>query len=263
MTSMVVRYINLIQRHVNVVEPTILPNKISKLGSAKFGLRFVQLCSILMQIIWRNPSEIQYLPGWLLSLRRESPVIAHTPLIPYSAIRYLNRLLHLDDSVFEYGSGGSTLWLADRVQRIVSVEHTSYWYERVEQEVARTKPAASVTLVLKPVDELQVEGSSNEENRATAASRKLDDYINVVDQFEDDSFDLVFVDGLDTIRVACITRAQNKVRPGGLLVLDDSSRPSYNEVNALLRSWSREKFWGVRPHFVWPSQTTCWRRPRQ
>jgi hypothetical protein len=51
--------------------------------------------------------------------------------------------------VFEYGSGASTVWLARRVARIVSVEHDGPWRDLV---AARLGAHPNATLMFVPVD---------------------------------------------------------------------------------------------------------------
>jgi len=45
----------------------------------------------------------------------------------YPAIRFLERRLSNSLEVFEFGSGNSTLWWAERVSRIDSCEHDAQW----------------------------------------------------------------------------------------------------------------------------------------
>ena len=62
------------------------------------------------------------------------------------------------------------------------------------------------------------------------------DYIAAIDEFEDEYFDIIAIDGRE--RVACLVHAIPKLRPGGVLVLDDSNRPKYGEFSRLLQEWS-------------------------
>ena len=50
----------------------------------------------------------------------------------------------------------------------------------------------------------------------------FDDYVAAINDELDNSLDLVIVDG--RARVECVRRAMPKVKPGGLLLLDDTGR---------------------------------------
>src|SRR6266576_1205646 len=72
--------------------------------------------------------------GWRRSLAG-SALKDRQPWMPFAARRQLARILSRGTTVFEYGAGGSTLWLADRVARVISVEHDPAWYEEMRDHV--------------------------------------------------------------------------------------------------------------------------------
>ena len=49
----------------------------------------------------------------------------------------------------------------------------------------------------------------------------FDDYISAIDEFPEGSLDIVIVDGI--CRVECARRAVKKVKPNGLVVVDDTN----------------------------------------
>jgi len=57
------------------------------------------------------------------------------PWLNYPAIQFLDKRISEEHTIFEYGSGNSTEWLAKRVDTIVSVEHDLDWSERVAPEL--------------------------------------------------------------------------------------------------------------------------------
>jgi hypothetical protein len=86
-------------------------------------------------------------------------------------------------------------------------------------------------------------------------------YVAAIDAFPDGFFDLVVVDGRS--RAACLDRAVPKIRPGGMLVLDDADRPEYADAIAELPPWPRRDFRGLRPgRRSDPSLTLILTRPR-
>src|SRR6476469_2127444 len=84
------------------------------------------------QAIVRNPSEIRAIPEWLQSLRSSDGAIgAELPWLAYGAIEFLCEYLDDSKSVYGFGSGGSTIWLAGRSKTVTSVEHDRDWFEVV------------------------------------------------------------------------------------------------------------------------------------
>src|SRR5688572_27506537 len=56
-----------------------------------------------------------------------SSLLQPLPWLPAAAVSFLDdKLAGL--SVFEWGSGGSTLWFAERARSVVSVEHDPVWF---------------------------------------------------------------------------------------------------------------------------------------
>ncbi|MDM8553380.1 hypothetical protein QUF75_01435 [Desulfococcaceae bacterium HSG7] len=73
---------------------------------------------------------IRFYPSWTRSLNgSKTPLKDVQPWIAFGAIRFLEKHLHEDMHVFEYGIGGSTLFFAKRVKAVVSIEHDKEWYE--------------------------------------------------------------------------------------------------------------------------------------
>jgi hypothetical protein len=52
-----------------------------------------------------------------------------------------------------------------------------------------------------------------------------------------------------------------KVKPGGLLLLDDSTRPDYAGLLEHLAGWTRTDYVGLNMGGGLPRQTSVWHRP--
>lgn len=120
----------------------------------------------------------------------QSPVERALPWYSWPAIRVLRHWLQPHHTVIEFGGGGSTLFYADRVKSVLTVEDHPEWLTRL-----RSLVPFNVTLV-ESVPEV-----------ATA--------------------DLIAVDCSDNFsepvsRVKALDWAYSNVKPGGLIVLDDS-----------------------------------------
>lgn len=211
------------------------------------------------------PTNVRYLPGWLLTLRPgRGPLSARVPWMPYPAIDELDRRLSPDATAFEYGGGGSTLWLAGRIAHLTTVEHYAPWHVIIDREL-RAMGADNCTLLLREprlrgADPSQT-GADRLDYSSSRAEGSFEEYVKAIDGFADGSLDLVVVDG--RCRQACLVHAMAKVRPGGLLVLDDSYRERYRDAMRLPASWSRTDYRGIRPVSLSPSQTTVWVRPEE
>jgi hypothetical protein len=163
------------------------------------------------------------------------------PWIVPSALSFLAKTITRDWKVFEFGSGYSTVWYAERCQTIVSLESDAGWYQRVGA-LLRQRAIANCSLRM-------VEPGS---------------FLEAIAAFPDATFDLVMVDGDEPQqghRVLCVAAAAPKVRPGGFLALDDSDRAAYGDADGVLEGWRARRFVGVKPFPLTATETSIYERP--
>jgi len=129
-----------------------------------------------------------------------------------NAVKHLESLLSLDMKVFEWGAGRSTQWLADRVKSIISVEHQQKWFDVATGYLKERKNAKLLLL-----------------------DKDQDEYIKAISGFEDETFDLVIIDGRR--RVECCREAISKIKKNGYLLFDDVQRGRYRAAWPLFHSW--------------------------
>lgn len=153
------------------------------------------------------------------------------------AIRYLGSCVRRGDRVFEWGSGGSTVWLVGLGARVTSVEHDPQWVAKVKDRC----PEADVRAI-PGTDEGTL---ATEWVHIYEGPRYFDDYVAAIDEFADESFDVVIVDGI--CRAACLRRGAPKVRPGGVIVLDDSDMGHYRGLKKSLPGWKTVSHAGFKP----------------
>src|SRR5713226_3702266 len=73
--------------------------------------------------------------GWLRAWWQGRPVDASgapLPWITYPAIDFLSQFDFSDASVFEWGSGFSTLWWSKRCKNITAVESNEHWVPYIQ-----------------------------------------------------------------------------------------------------------------------------------
>jgi hypothetical protein len=170
------------------------------------------------------------------------------------AINYFGAHVNRGDRVFEWGSGGSTAWLLSKGAAVISIEDDMEWVDN-----ARTlSPGADLRAIpgkgTGSVKETFLEGRPDERDR-----RFFDDYVAAIDEFPADSFDVVVVDGV--CRVECFQRALAKVRPGGLIVVDDTDMKPYRSLRKLVPGWTVRSFAGFKATKDL-RETTFFHRPR-
>jgi len=134
--------------------------------------------------------------GHLRSVARNECVDASGQPIPwytYPALEFIRQLDFSACSVLEYGSGNSTLFWCACAARVVSVEHEPGWFERMRAIV----PA----------------------NGQMVFAADPDHYINTASA-QGGNFDVIVIDG--QCRLQCAVAAPTALRPGGLVILDNS-----------------------------------------
>ena len=74
-----------------------------------------------------------------------------SPWLTKKAIEIIEQHLTAKSTGFEWGSGRSTIWFAQRVKTIHSAEHDKHWFKKVSNELAR-KDLLNVTINMIPLN---------------------------------------------------------------------------------------------------------------
>ena len=179
------------------------------------------------------------------------------------AIRWLRDHAQPDWSVFEWGSGASTLFMARAVGHLVSVEHDTAWHRRVA-ETLKLGHISNVDLrLIEPEPGSEVVPGLFRSSFPEYRHLSFRAYVSAIDSQPEASLDLVMVDG--RARPGCISHAAPKVRPGGFLMLDNAERPAYAGAIQELEAagWERQPLVGPVPACRWPAfaDTSIFVRP--
>lgn len=176
---------------------------------------------------------------WKMQLKsKKQPLDLELPWITIVAKDYIQEYLKKrqkqEISVFEYGSGGSSLFFLNNAGEVVSVEHNEEWFNRVEVIIANRNIQGWEGCFVKaePIEK-KLQGEKREAGNPDhyySDGDNFKDYVfknyaSTIDKFHDNYFDIVLVDGRS--RPSCIKHSVNKVKKGGLLVLDNAEREYY------------------------------------
>lgn len=175
--------------------------------------------------------------GWPLSARLGVAVNKLGNPIPwyaYNATDYLTDYCAKKPqlSVFEYSLGQSTLWWADRVQSITTVEHDQRWID------AYPNLPDNITLH-------HYQYNSGYEETPLLSGKK---------------YDIIVIDGMN--RSACVPHAIKALKKGGLLIWDDSHYDRYRpHIQKLLDDgWTATVFDDHGPVMITKTQLMVFRK---
>jgi|KBSMisStaDraftv2_1062788.scaffolds.fasta_scaffold151761_1 hypothetical protein len=197
-------------------------------------------------------------PDWVLSFRPGYSFLKKPmPWLPFVATNWLNMYLRTDMKVFEYGSGASTIFMAERAGEVFTVEHDKQWYAEVSNALRQRGVTNCVYQLREPSFHQEgpcfASGDCVRTLIADPSEREnpgvhFDSYIATIDTHPAETFDLVLVDG--RARHACIRRAVPKIKKGGYLMLDNANDSRLVDCLELMRSYRRSDLQGIAPG--WP-----------
>jgi predicted O-methyltransferase YrrM len=127
------------------------------------------------------------------------------PWLTPAAIRLLESLLRPADRGAEFGSGRSTIWFAERVAALTSVEHDEQWYEAVSAKLKERRLANVDYILARPDQPVETGGQST--------------YARTALGFPDAGLDFALVDG--HYRDYSAKFILPKIKSGGILIIDN------------------------------------------
>jgi hypothetical protein len=198
----------------------------------------------------RKQPFVRYVRGLLASGSMEELIRQDTPWWRYVAIERIEPLLDREKTtVFEYGAGASTVWLAKRCKEVVSVEYDAAFYEELKPQLA---PFPNVTLLCCPPVEATPQTPPQYRSGFTRwRNYAFEDFVKTIDR-DQKKYDLIVVDGRS--RMEAVRRALSHVKPGGLVMLDDAERQRYKKEFGSLEGVNIEMLRGYSPATPLPGQ---------
>lgn len=161
--------------------------------------------------------------GWLNSIIRKRSISKEDyplPWMTYSFIGFINDRLSPNLTLFEFGSGESTIYWAKRLKKVTSVEHDIIWYQKMKMGLPSN--------VFYHYADLQGE------------------YVNKISSIGE-KYDIIVIDGRK--RVECAKIAPLFLKPSGIIIWDNSLREQYKEGIGYLedRGFRHIDFKGLNP----------------
>lgn len=188
--------------------------------------------------LYFNRHSFLYSTGWLESMHRGHGCDRQGQPLPwmnYAVQRILDERLTQAMNLFEYGSGSSTLFFAQRVAKVVAVEHDKHWCDWLAAQLPQNA---------------EVIHRANDEDGLYC--RSIRD--------REETFQVIIVDGWD--RRNCLLQAVQVLPVDGVIILDDSERDKLKpSVDALKAQGFRElPLYGPKPMGVLTAMTSIFYR---
>lgn len=181
--------------------------------------------------IWRKNFGIERTIDEKVCLDRDGRPL---PWYTYPVIEYLSQFDYSQKRIFEFGCGYSSLFWAERAEKVVSIEDNPQWFEKWQREFNR------------PNLDVRQRDDGEEYCRAVAEDGEV--------------YDVIVIDGKR--RADCACYAIERLNEGGLIILDDSDRVNtsqeYKNAVTILRGAGllQVDFYGFCPMNVYTKTTS-------
>ncbi len=162
------------------------------------------------------------------------------PWMNYSIMEFLNDRMNKNINIFEYGSGYSTLYFANLVKNIISIEYNEEWFNAINKKL---NSITNINLVHIPFGI---------------------NYVTAIENINSDNkiFELIIIDGRN--RVECARISLNYLTQDGILLLDDSDRERYQEIFSIFKDngFKEMTISGLKPNGLGIFYTTLFYRSK-
>ncbi len=158
------------------------------------------------------------------------------PWMHKGVVTMLEQKINVNTKILEFGSGNSTVFFSNLTENLYSVEHNDEWYNKIKPQLNN-----KVKYILSKVDYKSLPSKDDTFYNCNTIEELLN--TNIPDEY----FDIIIVDGIH--RVNCARSSINKLKKGGILILDDSNRienpasdGSYMPIKKLMDGCEEFKF---------------------
>jgi hypothetical protein len=197
---------------------------------------YLQKGSSLALSLLRSPSQIwpylHYNPLW-----GRQPVDVRLPWVSFGALKFIDKFLRPEHQVFEYGGGGSTMYFASRTQRVLTMESHPDWHKTLTTALTQSR-FLNVQCEYQPIN-----GEEPSQFRNSIFFERI--YEQLWDVILIDCFCGYSRTRYGLLRPYAFDLAIDQVKPGGIIVLDDSWM--YRELLAPRSGWRITDYIGAGP----------------
>lgn len=178
--------------------------------------------------------------GWFLSFDKKESIDKNGDPIPwltYSSIKFIEKRLKKNFNVFEYGCGNSTIWFANKVHSITSVEHDKLWLSKVKSKLPENAVVHHYEL-----------NSNNDYAKSINETGK--------------KFNVVIIDGRQ--RNECVRFCLDHMTDDGIIIFDNTQENDYKiGIDFLYSNGFREiEFQGILPIVSYNNTTSIFYRSK-
>ena len=154
-------------------------------------------------------------------------IFSPVPHLAPGAISFLRDYLKKDMNVFEWGAGGSTIWISERVKHIFSVEAKIHWIQFIA-DTARKEGLNNITLHYQAAKDVM-----------SAAKYMIgpDNYYTYIEQLKM-KFEIILIDGETNSRNECLKRAIPHLAESGFIIFDNFASFRFDKAREFIRHWS-------------------------
>lgn len=143
------------------------------------------------------------------------------PWLTRDSIKIIEGLIFKSDKMIEFGSGRSTRYFSNRVNKLTSIETDIKWYEKVSNQIVVSN---QVELILLETQE---------------------EFMSEINSLENHTIDIALIDG--AYRDLCANSILNKIKNGGIIIIDNANlflfNPRTNSPNSIKNHDEMSKEW--------------------
>jgi predicted O-methyltransferase YrrM len=174
--------------------------------------------------------------SWAKTMRKDYPksIADFVPWMNFNVISFLNKYLSKEMTVFEWGSGSSTLFLSQRVYKVITIEHDKEWHSKVKDMLSEYKVNNLTYKLIEPEDiyesvkKLNFIDPSHYYSKDSAYEKyDFKKYVLSIEEYSDKTFDLIIIDG--RARPSCLFHSLKKLKDDGYILVDNTERKRYLE----------------------------------
>ena len=147
------------------------------------------------------------------------------PLMNESEVDYICNLVSKENTLFEWGSGNSTIFFSGIAKSVSSVEHNYYWFNRVNEEI-KERQINNVSLAWVRPNMPYRHFTNGHSLLMDMRGVEFSSYINAINYFPERSYDFFVLDG--RARPQCAEMALSFCHENTVVFMQEFYRARYS-----------------------------------